>query len=150
VYCALHLALGSAISSEQEGGTETIVRIRLVFAILSLAAALSAQTGGERQARVLKLESSLLAPCCWAESVSTHRSEVALQMREEIAAFVNAGKTDQEVRDYYKQKYGLRILVEPEGALWWWMHVIPFVVLGIGAVVVVFLLKKWLRPLPAS
>lgn len=126
------------------------MRIRLVFAILSLAAALSAQTGGDRQARVLKLESSLLAPCCWAEPVSTHRSEVALQMREEIAGFVNAGKTDQEVLDYYKQKYGLRILVEPEGALWWWMHVVPFVVLGIGAVVVVFLLKRWLRPLPAS
>ena len=71
-------------------------------------------------------------------------------MREEIAGFVNEGKTDQEVLDYYKQKYGLRILVEPEGALWWWMHVVPFVVLGIGAVVVVFLLKRWLRPLPAS
>jgi cytochrome c-type biogenesis protein CcmH len=126
------------------------VKIRLVFAILSLAAALSAQTSGDRQARVLKLESSLLAPCCWAEPVSTHRSEVALQMREEIAGFVNQGKTDQEVLDYYKQKYGLRILVEPEGALWWWMHVVPFVVLGIGAVVVVLLMKRWLRPLPAS
>ena len=126
------------------------MKIRLVFAILSLAAALPAQTSGDRQARVLKLESSLLAPCCWAEPVSTHRSEVALQMREEIAGFVNEGKTDQEVLDYYKQKYGLRILVEPEGALWWWMHVVPFVVLGIGAVVVVFLLKRWLRPLPAS
>jgi cytochrome c-type biogenesis protein CcmH len=126
------------------------VRIRPIFAILSLAVALSAQTGGDRQARVLKLESSLLAPCCWAEPVSTHRSEVALQMRQEIAGFVNEGKTDQEVRDFYKQKYGLRILVEPEGALWWWMHVVPFVALGIGAVVVVFLLKRWLKPLPAS
>ena len=126
------------------------MRIRLIFAILSLAAALSAQTSGDRQARVQKLESSLLAPCCWAEPVATHRSEVALQMREEIANFVNEGKTDQEVLDYYKQKYGLRILVEPEGALWWWMHVVPFVVLGIGAVVVVFLMKRWLRPLPAS
>jgi len=125
------------------------VKIRLVFAIMSLAAAVSAQTGGDRQARVLDLEGSLLAPCCWAEPVSTHRSEVALQMREEIANFVNAGKTDQEVLDYYKLKYGLRILVEPEGALWWWMHVVPFVVLAIGAVVVVLLLKRWLRPLPA-
>jgi cytochrome c-type biogenesis protein CcmH len=124
------------------------VKIRLVFAILCLAAALPAQT--DRQARVLKLESSLLAPCCWAEPVATHRSEVALQMREEIAGFVDSGKTDQEVLDYYKQKYGLRILVEPEGALWWWMHVVPFVVLGIGAIVVVFLLKRWLKPLPAS
>jgi cytochrome c-type biogenesis protein CcmH len=141
---------GSAISSESEGGIEAIVRIRLVFAILSLTAALSAQPSGDRQARVLKLESSLLAPCCWAEPVSTHRSEVALQMRGEIADFVNAGKSDQEVLDFYKRKYGLRILVEPEGALWWWMHAVPFAVLAIGAVVVVFLLKRWLRPLPAS
>ena len=65
------------------------MKIRPIFAILSVAVALSAQTGGDRQARVLKLESSLLAPCCWAEPVSTHRSEVALQMREEIAGFVS-------------------------------------------------------------
>jgi len=71
-------------------------------------------------------------------------------MRGEIADFVNAGKSDQEVLDFYKRKYGLRILVEPEGALWWWMHAVPFAVLAIGAVVVVFLLKRWLRPLPAS
>jgi cytochrome c-type biogenesis protein CcmH len=117
---------------------------------LSLAASLAAQPAADRQARIEKLESSLLAPCCWSEPVSRHRSEISLQMRQEITQFVNEGRSDREVLDYYKQKYGLRILVEPEGGLWWLMHVMPFVILGIGFVIVVLVLRRWLKPLPAS
>ena len=126
------------------------MNIRIIFAVLGFAVALWGQPPADRQARVLKLENSLLAPCCWAEPVSRHRSEVALQIRQEIAGFVDEGKTDREILDYYKQRYGLRILVEPEGGLWWLMHVVPFVVLGLGVVVVGFVLKRWLRPIPAS
>lgn len=100
--------------------------------------------------RIRKLENSLLAPCCWAEPIAQHRSDVAIQMKREIEEFVRTGKTDREILDYYKEKYGARVLVEPEGALWWWMHVVPFVVFGASLVVVGVVLRRWLRPLPAS
>jgi len=126
------------------------VKLRLILLTLGLAAILPGQATVNRQARILKLEESLLAPCCWAEPISKHRSDVALQMRAEITGFVNEGRSDQEVLDFYKQKYGLRILVEPQGAAWWWMHVVPVVMLGLGAIVVILVLKRWMKPLPAS
>jgi cytochrome c-type biogenesis protein CcmH len=117
---------------------------------MSLAALLPAQVNSDQQQRILKLENSLLAPCCWAESVARHRSDVALQMRAEIANFVSEGRSDREILDFYKQKYTSRILVEPEGEKWWWMHIVPIIILALGGLGVVMLLRKWLRPQPAS
>jgi cytochrome c-type biogenesis protein CcmH len=116
--------------------------------VISGAAAL-AQPPAAEQARVLHLEKSLLAPCCWNESVATHRSEVALTMRAEIARMVAEGKTDQQVLDYYKQQYGARILVEPEGSKWWWMHVIPVIVIALAVLGLVLFIRRLSRPVPA-
>ena len=54
-----------------------------------------------QQERIHQLQDSMLAPCCWAESVAVHRSEPAMQMRLEIKKFVLEGKTDREILDYY-------------------------------------------------
>jgi uncharacterized protein YjeT (DUF2065 family) len=40
--------------------------------------------------------------------------------------------------------------VEPEGARWWVMNVVPLSMLGLGLVVVGLVVRRWLRPLPAS
>lgn len=82
--------------------------------------------------------------------MSRHRSDVALEMRADIAKFVAEGRSDREILDFYKQKYGSRILVEPEGARWWWMHVVPIAVLVLGLAAVLLLLRRWLKPQPAS
>jgi len=126
--------------------------MRFLAWILLLAPAVSlfGQTAFSNEERIRKLENSLLAPCCWAEPIAQHRSEVALQMKREIEDFVRQGKTDREILDFYKQKYGARVLVEPEGALWWWMHAVPLAVLAASLAVVGVVLRRWLRPLPAS
>jgi len=124
---------------------------RTALIIFGLAAALAlAQNDPNAQKRVEKLENSLLAPCCWAETVARHNSEVAAQMRAEIAQFVAAGRSDREILDYYKQRYGERILVEPEGARWWLMNVVPLIFLALGLASVFFVLKRWRKPRPAS
>jgi cytochrome c-type biogenesis protein CcmH len=117
----------------------------LVFGV----AAAWAQASAPEQARILRLQKSLLAPCCWNEAVATHRSEVSLTMRAEIARMVGEGKTDQQVLDHYKQQYGLRILVEPEGSKWWWMHLIPIVAIALGVLGVLWFIRRLRRPVPA-
>lgn len=104
----------------------------------------------EQQARALKLENALLAPCCYSEPVARHNSSAASDMRTEIAAMIAGGKTDREIVDFYVAKYGQRILVEPEGAKWWWMHVVPVAILVLGLLWVVWLLVKWTRAAPAA
>lgn len=99
----------------------------------------------EQQSLVQKLERALLAPCCYQEVVATHNSEEARAVRVEIAEMVAAGRSEREILDYYKQRYGARVLAEPEGAQWWIMNVVPAAMLGGGAVVVAWVLRKWRR-----
>lgn len=124
--------------------------MRFIAAVLGLAAGLFAQSGSDAQRRIEALENKLVAPCCWAETIANHRSEVALQMKADIARFVAEGQSDRQILDYYKRQYGERILVEPEGARWWIMNVVPLSMLGLGLVVVGLVVRRWLKPLPAS
>ena len=102
-------------------------------------------------ARIRHLEETLMAPCCYQEPLLNHRSEAALQMKAEIAAWVAQGKSDREIVDAYKTRYGPRILVDPEGASWWWLTVMPWAALLLGAVAVIAVLWRWRRaPTPAG
>jgi len=114
------------------------------YALLAILPVLLSASGslGDQRARIEALEETFLAPCCWAEPVSRHRSEVALQMKAEIARWVDEGKSDRDIIDAYKQRYGARVLVEPEGSQGWWMQVVPWAVLLLGLVFTVRLLRR--------
>ena len=126
------------------------MRFAWLLALLSLAFGQSADLTDDQRKSIEKLENSLLAPCCYSDPVASHRSEIALAMKAEIARLVAEGKSDREILDLYKGRYGLRVLVEPEGARWWWMHIVPIAVTVLALSFVVYLVQKWLRPLPAS
>lgn len=111
----------------------------LFLSVLILAAAPS---------RVENLENALLAPCCYTEPISRHRSEVAFQMKREIRTWIAEGKTDREILDAYKARYGARILADPEGSTWWWVTLTPWVALALGVLVAVYVLRR-LRARPA-
>ena len=101
------------------------------------------------QERIARLENMVLAPCCYAEPVSRHSSEIALKMRAEITAWVSEGKTDREILDTYKQLYGLRVLAEPEGASWWWATLVPWAIFALASIVTVLILRSWRHAAPA-
>jgi len=97
-------------------------------------------------ARIAHLENSLLAPCCYQETLARHMSETAVAMRAELRAMVAQGKSDREILDYYKRRYGKRVLVEPEGTAWWVLGIVPVLVLVLGAWIVVHVLRRWRTP----
>ena len=97
-----------------------------------------------------KLENTLLAPCCYSEPVAQHRSEVSLRMKAEIRRMVADGKSDREILDHYKAEYGLRVLVEPEGSRRVWIHLVPVVAIVLGLLVALWVIRRWLKPLPAE
>ena len=59
---------------------------------------------------IMDLEQSLMATCCWSGTVYDHGNK---EMEIEIAGMVNTGKTKTEILDYYKGKYGERVLAVP-------------------------------------
>ena len=79
----------------------------LLFAIFALTP--------DQDRRITKLEDSLMAPCCYSQSIREHMSLEAAQMRDEVSNMVLAGRSDQEILAYYQSKYGKTILVVPGG-----------------------------------
>ncbi len=64
----------------------------------------------EKSDLIIDLEQSLMATCCWSGTVYDHGNK---EMEIEIAGMVNTGKTKTEILDYYKGKFGERVLAVP-------------------------------------
>lgn len=94
----------------------------------------------DQQARDIAKE--LQCPICQNLSVADSPSELATQMRGIIREQLEAGKTRQEIEDYFVARYGESVLRNPpkEGfnLLVWW---IPPIVLAVAAGLVVRMLS---------
>ena len=114
--------------------------MRVALLVLCCAAAAFAT-----DARVALLEKSLLAPCCYKEPISRHQSEVSTKMKLEIARWAGEGKSDAEILNIYRARYGDRVVTAPETPPSWWVQAFPWLAALAGAGLVVQLLRKWMR-----
>lgn len=113
------------------------------------AAVVAGADNKEAVQKAREIEDNLIAPCCWSQPVSQHYSEVADQIRKEVRAMVDAGKSRDEILDYYVAKYGERILATPRAkgfnAL---AYILPWTALALGAGLLIVLLRKLRTPAP--
>lgn len=117
-----------------------------LFLGLTLLITNSTGTPDAKQAeRIRNIEDSLLSPCCYGGQVSTHMSEIAAQMRQEITQMVLAGRSDKEICDYYVRQYGQQVLAEPEGPRRLMLYGIPVTLTVAGIVFVMVFLRKAMR-----
>jgi cytochrome c-type biogenesis protein CcmH len=125
--------------------------------LVSLAAALLLWStisfgAGTKQAsdKAREIEDNLIAPCCWSQPVSQHDSDIAQQIRSEVSSMVAAGKSREEILNYYVSKYGERILVTPRARGFNTLaYILPWAALPIGAWFLTLLLKKLRSPAPS-
>jgi cytochrome c-type biogenesis protein CcmH len=107
----------------------------------------------EEQTRALAAE--LRCVVCQNLSVADSPSEMAQQMRAIVREQLEAGRTPQQVRDFFVSKYGEWVLLKPKTSgvsllLW----VLPYVVLTTGVLLALWLTRRWARqkgrPMPSS
>ena len=86
----------------------------------------------------------LKCPICQNESVADSPSWVAQQMRGVIRQQIQAGKSDQEIIQYFEQRYGNSIVWTPQwqgfGLLTW---LVPLALFLIGCGLVFFTIRDW-------
>lgn len=88
-----------------------------------------------------KVEARLLAPCCYTQSIAEHGSDIAVQMRREVTEMVAEGKTEEEIVNYYRDQYGDRILIVPDGLTGRILFSLPVATLVVASLA----LFTWLR-----
>jgi cytochrome c-type biogenesis protein CcmH len=79
----------------------------ILFAVLSP----GAETGKPAD-KAREIEDQLIAPCCWSQPVSQHDSEVSTDPRRG-STMLAAGKSRDEILNFFVMRYGERILVTP-------------------------------------
>lgn len=96
----------------------------LAVAIVLAAVALPPLLAGRSQTpaeRVDEIAAGLRCPDCAALSVAESRTAAAAGIRAEIARQVEDGRTSQEIRAHFVERYGEWILLAPDDPLVWWL-----------------------------
>jgi cytochrome c-type biogenesis protein CcmH len=97
------------------------------------------------EARAREIEARIIAPCCWTQPVSRHYSEVALEIRKQVREMLAAGKSEEQILDFYVARYGERILATPRARGFnMLVYVLPWAGLVAGIALVGLVLRKWL------
>jgi cytochrome c-type biogenesis protein CcmH len=100
---------------------------------------------------VRRVGKQLQCPICSGATVADSPSDLAGQMRGVIRSKLQAGESDQQIIDYFVERYGDGVLIEPPrrgiSLLVW---VAPVIMLVAGGFLLWRLLRSWMRPRPVS
>jgi cytochrome c-type biogenesis protein CcmH len=102
------------------------------------------------EAMTTALASELRCPVCQGNSIQDSPSELAQQMRDVIRDQLRAGRTPDEVRAYFVDKYGEWILLTPKATGFnLVVYLVPLVVILVGGGIVWRNVRRWTST-PAS
>jgi cytochrome c-type biogenesis protein CcmH len=122
-----------------------------VAIIALLAVALTGVLGAEPtpEDRAHALEQRLRCPVCKSVSIAESPSETAASMRRVVAEHVAAGASDEQVIDYFQDRYGRWVLLDPPTSgdtRWLWLLSLGAAGVGVG----VLLLRRGTKSLNAA
>jgi cytochrome c-type biogenesis protein CcmH len=117
---------------------------RLFLICLLLVNPLSAATTPDVDEQTQNIAKELRCVVCQNLSVADSPSEMAQQMRGVVREQLQAGKTPEEIKDFFVSKYGDWVLLAPKTqgfSLIIWL--LPFVVLVLGIALSLWLVRRW-------
>lgn len=103
------------------------------------------------EAQTTALASELRCPVCQGLSIQDSPSELALDMRDVIREQLRSGKSPDDVRQYFLDKYGEWILLEPKPEGFnLLVYLLPVAALLAGAAVVWRTVRRFTAPVAAE
>jgi cytochrome c-type biogenesis protein CcmH len=95
--------------------------------------------------RVHDIGSQLKCPVCQGESVADSPAAISQQMRGVIRQQVQEGKSDQQIIQYFEERYGSQIVWSPQWqgfTILIWLT--PIGLMIFGALIIFYVLRSWL------
>lgn len=127
-----------------------VFRIAVLAAGLGLAMLVAACVSQEAvdplEQRAQALDGELMCPVCPGESIAQSQVEFAQQMRTFVREKLAEGWTEEQIKQYYVERYGPRILMTPPRQGFYLVGWIgPFVALAVGGGFMAYVLKRWME-----
>lgn len=114
-------------------------------AIIAPAADTQRAASPELEALTREVASALRCPVCQGLSINDSPSELAVQMKNVIRDQLAAGRTPDEVKEYFIGRYGEWVLLEPEPAgVNLLVYLLPVLALIGGGVLIAIAVRRWL------
>lgn len=86
----------------------------------------------------------MFCPVCENVPLDVCPTQACAQWRELIRQRLSEGWSEQQIKDYFVQQYGDRVLAEPpRSGLNWLIYIIPPLFVLLGAILVVRVLRTW-------
>lgn len=134
----------------------TILLLLLVCSMPLLAAGIELREfdSPEQEAQYRALIQELRCTVCQNQNIAESNAELAVDLRKKTYEMLREGQSEAQIKDFLAERYGNFVLYNPplEGgtlALW----VIPFIILGAGAGLLLSLLRRRRRaddPVPVD
>jgi len=91
---------------------------------------------------VNRIAKQMYCPVCENEPLDACRTAACQQWRAQIGQMLSEGQSEQQIKDYFVARYGVRVLAQPPAqGTSLWLYVLPIVGLIVGVAIVVWLLR---------
>jgi cytochrome c-type biogenesis protein CcmH len=124
-------------------GTFYVLLLTLVVAGL-WSIPVSAQAPTPTDDEVNRVAKQLYCPVCESTPLDVCPTEACRQWRELIRTMLADGKSDSEIKQYFVEHYGARVLAEPPNRLV--TYLVPAVVILLGAFLLFRGIQMWMKP----
>lgn len=107
----------------------------------------SAQDPTPTDDEVNKIAKQLYCPVCENTPLDVCPTEACRQWRELIRLQLSQGKSEEEIKQYFVDNYGARVLSEPpRTGLNWLVYILPPVLILAGAFILFRSFREWTKP----
>ncbi len=93
---------------------------------------------------VNRIAKQLYCPVCESTPLDVCPTEACRQWRELIRTMLADGKSEAEIKQYFVEHYGARVLAEPPNRLV--SYLVPAVAILLGAILLARGFQMWLKP----
>ena len=98
----------------------------------------------DEEARAQDLMREIRCVACENEPISNSGSDIAADMRERVRTMVAEGRSNEEIRDWFAERYGEFVLFRPrpDGPSGWLLWGAPFALLLLGGGLVLLIRSR--------
>lgn len=134
-----------AIHSNRITNYQYLFAILLAAAIaLGLTLAVSAQGSTPTDDEVNRIAKQLYCPVCESTPLDVCPTEACRQWRDLIRTMLAEGKSEDEIKQYFVEHYGARVLAEPPNRLV--SYLVPAVAILLGVLLLIRGFQMWMKP----